>query len=241
MARRAFGVTTELYRDRRLAREHLLEIGAHGFDVVEVAAAAGHFDPSNEAAVADLQQWLAEACLDLHAVAAPPPDGPEPWTAGALGPVEQAMHVARRIPVGLLVLPVGSPKSASKAVERLAELAAPLGVTIAIDSRSPSMRPIETLVSFVERCDARVGIALDFATAGRGHLLVDAIETASEHLLSVRVPASSGTEWAAVLTTLQKVGYEGPFIIDAAGPTGLTGLTGLQRAKDARERIERAL
>jgi sugar phosphate isomerase/epimerase len=231
---RRFGISTNLYRAERLRREHLLEIAAQGFDLVEVAAAAGHFDPSNEAAVADLQQWLAEARLDLHAVAAPPPDGPEPWTAGALGPVEQAIHVARRIPVGLLVLPVGSPKSASKAVEMLAELAAPLGVTIAIDSRSPSMRPTETLVSFVERCDARVGIALDFATAGSGHALVDAIETASEHLLTARVPAESSITSPAVMTTLQKVGYEGPFIIDAAGPSAL------QSAKNTRERIQRS-
>ena len=235
MTKRQFGVSTGLYRDQRLTREHLLDIAAHGFEVVEVAAAAGHFDPSNEAAVADLQQWLAEARLDLHAVAAPRPDGAEPWNAGALGPVERAIHVARRIPVGLLVLPVGSPKSASKAVERLADIAAPLGVTIAIDSRSPSMRPTETVVSFVERCEARVGIALDFATAGQGTALVDAIETASEHLLSARVPVDSAIKWTAVMTTLQKVGYEGPFIIDAAGPSAL------QSARDARERIEQAL
>ena len=238
MARRQFGVSTHLYRHQRLAREHLIEIAAHGFDVVELEVAAGHFDPSNEAAVADLQQWLAEARLDLHAVAAPPPDGPEAWNAGALGPVERAIYIARRIPVGLLVLPVGSPKSASKAVERLVELADPLGVTIAIDSRSPSMKPTETLVSFVERCEARVGIALDFATAGKGHTLVDAIETASEHLLSARVPAASGITWPAVMTTLQKVGYEGPFIIDAQGSSSPSAL---QTAEDARERLNHSL
>ncbi|HEY7287868.1 MAG TPA: TIM barrel protein [Vicinamibacterales bacterium] len=235
MAKRQFGISTRLYHSQRLVRDHLLEIAAHGFECVELAAAAGHFDPANERAVGDLQQWLAEARLDLHAVAAPPPDGPEPWNAGAFGPVEQAIYVARRIPVGLLVLPVGSPKSASKAVERLAELAAPLGVTIAIDSRSPSMQPTETVVSFVERCGARVGIALDFATAGRGHALVDAIETASEHLLSARLPADDAIKWSPVMTTLQKVGYEGPFIIDAAGPSAL------QSARETRERIEQAM
>jgi len=232
---RPFGISTHLYRAQRLRREHLLEVAAHGFEVVEVAAAAGHFDPSNDAAVADLQQWLAEARLDLNAVAAPPPDGPEPWNAGALGPVEQAIYLARRIPVGLLVLPVGSPKSAAKAVERLAEIATPLGVTIAIDSRSPSMRPTETLVSFVERCEARVGIALDFATTGEGHALVDAIETASEHLCCVRVPVDNAINWRAVLTTLQKVGYEGPFIIDASGPSPL------QSARNMRERLEQSV
>src|SRR5262249_56779747 len=125
----------------RLCRDHLMEIAAHGFEVVEVVAAAGHFEPANEAAVADLQQWLAEARLDLHAVAAPLPD------PGSSNAPEAALFVARRIPLRVLVLPVGSAKSAARAVEKLAELAAPLGVTVAIDSRSASMTPIGSLVN----------------------------------------------------------------------------------------------
>ncbi|HEY7290875.1 MAG TPA: TIM barrel protein [Vicinamibacterales bacterium] len=233
-AKRPFGVSTNLFQGRRLQRDHLIDIAAHGFETVEVAAAIGHFDAENPAAVADLQQWLAEARLTLHAIAAPAPDGPQPWNAGALGPVEHALYIARRIPVSLLVLPVGSPKSAARAVERLAELAEPLGVAIAIDSRSPSMKPVQTLVSFVERCDVRVGIALDFETAAQSTALVDAIETASEHLLVARVPADRGWITPEVMTTLQKVGYDGPFIIEARGPSALT------RAKEAREQIERA-
>lgn len=227
MTKRQFGVSTRLFQSQRLGRDHLLQIAAHGFEVVEVACAAGHFEP-NDAAVADLQQWLAEARLEVHAVAAPPPDGPQPWNAGDLGPVEAALHIARRIPYRVLVVPVGSPKSASKAVEKLAERAEPLDVAIAVDSRSASMQPVSTLVSFVERCDARIGIALDFATAGKGVGLADAIETASEHLVAARVPAESGIPWAAVMTTVQKVGYDGPFIID--GP--------LDAARRARERLE---
>lgn len=234
MGKRAFGVSTHLFGRERLARDHLMAIGAHGFEVVEVAAAAGHFEPT-DAAVADLQQWLAEARLGLHAVAAPPPDGPQPWNAGDLRPVEAALYIARRIPFAALVLPVGSPKSAAKSVETLAELAEPLGVTVAVDSRSPSMKPVATVVSFVERCDARIGIALDFGSAGKGTALVDAIETASEHLVAARVPAESAINWAPVITTLQKVGYEGPFIVDAPrGPIAMA----LKAARDLRERIE---
>ena len=233
-----FGISTRLYRSQRLSRDHLLEIAAHGFDVVEVVATAGHFEPSNDAAIADLQQWLAEARLELSAVAAPPPDGAQPWNAGDLRPVEAAIHVARRIPYRALVLPVGSPKSASKAVEKLAELAEPLGVTIAVDSRSASMKPISTLVSFVERCEARIGIALDFAGAGKGEALVDAIEMASEHLVAVRVPAESGINWPTVMTTVQKVGYEGAFIVDvpeARGPVAAI----LKNTRSTRDAIER--
>ena len=240
MATRQFGISTRLFESQRLSRDHLVQIAAHGFEVVEVVAATGHFDPSNEAAVADLQQWLAEARLVLHAVAAPPPDGPQPWNAASLGPVEAALHIARRIPLPVLIVPVGSAKSASKAMDRLVPMAEPLGVTVAVDSRSPSMSPVGALVSFVERCDVRVSIALDLATAAKGGSLVDAIENASEHLVAVRVPAESAIDWPSVMTTVQKVGYEGPFVVDppvARGPAAAW----LKKARETRERIERLL
>jgi sugar phosphate isomerase/epimerase len=238
VAKRQFGVSTHLYSAQRLSRDHLLEIAAFGFDCVELAAMPGHFDAGNPAAVADLQQWLAEAGLELSAVVAPAPDSRAPWNAGSLEPVTDALSVARRIPVKVLTLPIGAPKSGSKAAERIAELAGPLGVTVAIDSRSPSMAAIGSLLTFVERCEAEIGIALDFATAARGDL-VDAIESASEYLIAARVPAESAIDWAGVMTTVRKVGYEGPLTIDAAG--GGTAKDALARARKARERIERLL
>ena len=66
MSKRQFGVSTHLYHGQRLCREHLLEIAAHGFEWLEVFATRTHFDYHNPAAVADLQQWLAEAGLQLH-------------------------------------------------------------------------------------------------------------------------------------------------------------------------------
>lgn len=239
VAKRQFGVSTHLYHAQRLCRDHLLEIAAHGFECVEIDGAPGHFDPRNPMAVADLQQWLAEARLDLDAVNAPPPDGPEPWNAGARDPVEQVLYIARRIPVRVLILPVGAPKSASKAAERIVALAEPLGVTVAIDSRSPSMATIGSLVTFVERCEATVGVALDCATAAKGGGLVDAIEMTSEHLAAVRLPAGGGIDWAAVMTTVQKVGYDSPLIIDVA--PGGAAKDNLVRARQARETMERWL
>ena len=69
--KRSFGVSTHLYHGQRLSRDHLLEIAAHGFEAVELFATRTHFDYHNPAAVADLQQWLAEAGLELHSVHAP--------------------------------------------------------------------------------------------------------------------------------------------------------------------------
>ena len=68
---RTFGISSHLYHNHRLSREHLLEIAAHGFDRVEVFATRTHFDFGNPAAVADLQEWLADAGLMLHGVHAP--------------------------------------------------------------------------------------------------------------------------------------------------------------------------
>ena len=56
MPRRQFGVSTHLYHGKRLCREHLLEIAAHGFETVEVFATRSHFEFHQDAVVADLQQ-----------------------------------------------------------------------------------------------------------------------------------------------------------------------------------------
>ena len=71
MAKRQYGVSTHLFHNQRLSRDHLLEIAAQGFELVEVFATRTHFDYHNPATVADLQQWLAEAGLELQSVHAP--------------------------------------------------------------------------------------------------------------------------------------------------------------------------
>ena len=100
------------------------------------------------------------------------------------------------------------------------------------------MKPITTLVSFVERCEARVGLALDFAGAGKGEALVDAIEMAAEHLVAARVPIESAINWPAVITTVQNVGYEGPLILDVPEPRGPVAAI-LKNARATRDAIVR--
>ena len=39
-----FGISTHLYHDQRLSRDHLAQIAAHGFEAVEVFATRSHFD-----------------------------------------------------------------------------------------------------------------------------------------------------------------------------------------------------
>ena len=232
MATRQFGVSTRLYHPQRLSRDHLREIAAHGFEVVELAALPTHVDYRNPAAVADVQQWLAEAGLELAAIHA---------RVGVEGieDAEQALFVARRIPVKVFAVQLeGTREVARRQVERLAETAAPLGVTIAIDGADLS-RP-GSLVHFVEEdTEADIAICLDLGRAHRDGDLVDAIETVAEHLVAVRLPLDSTIDWPSALTTVQKVGYEGPLIFDLEARGSTKHM--LARARAAREKMERWL
>jgi sugar phosphate isomerase/epimerase len=232
VAKRQFGVSTHLYRAQRLNRAHLQEIAAHGFEVVELATAQGHVDYSNPAAIADVQQWLAEAGLQLAAMYA---------RVGAEGTedAEQALFVARRIPVKVFVVQLDGTRDVTRRrIERLAEAARPLGVTIAIDGADLS-RP-GSLVHFVEEdTEADVAICLDLGRAHRDGDLVDAIETVAEHLVAVRLPLDSTIDWPSALTTVQKVGYEGPLMFDLETRGSTKDM--LARARAAREKMERWL
>jgi sugar phosphate isomerase/epimerase len=231
VAKRRFGVSTRLYEDQRLTREHLLEIASFAFDTVEVHGVRTHLDFANEAVVADLQQWLAEARLDLLGLRVP---------AGAsTEEVDSALFVARRIPFGALTLQVVRPREAARRIDRLSDLADPLGVLVVVDSTSDGLSPIGSLVHFVEGFDARIGIALDFAHASRHGDLVEAIETAAEHLTSIRLPVEARFDWPSALTAVQKVGFEGPLIFDLAPRASSKDL--LHRARQVRERVERLL
>lgn len=234
MAKRPFGVSTRLYGDQRLSRDHLIEIASFGFDAVEVHGVRTHVEFANDAVVADLQQWLAEARLDLQGLRVPSGSGDEDIAA--------ALFVARRIPFQALTLQVGRPREAAKLIDRLTEMAEPLGVAIAIDSASEGLSPIGSLVHFVEQFDAHVGIALDFAQAQRDGDLVEAIETACEYLTSIRLPVESRIDWASALTAVQKVGYEGPVLLEP--PPSLrreAPKTVLAQARQARDRFEKRL
>ena len=278
MAQRQFGVSTHLYHAQRLCRDHLLEIAAHGFEWVEVYATRTHFDYHNPSAVADLQQWLAEAGLRLRSIHAPTAEG---YTGGrwsgslslastdpgararAVSETEQALHIARRIPAAVLVAHLGLPRTqprdaasgtgdaraaARRSIEELQAVAQPLGVQIAVEVIPNELSRAGSIVDFVERDLEGVGICLDFGHAHLDGDVVDAVETVSEYLIATHVhdnrgrgddhllPFDGTIDWPGVLTAVQKVGYDAPFIFEIV-PRGSTKET-LARARAAREQIE---
>ena len=217
MGKRQFGVSTHLYHAQRLCRDHLLEIATHGFECVEVYATRTHFDYHNPAAVADLQQWLGEAGLELRSIHAPTAEGftggrwsgslslasadPEA-RAHAVSETEKALHIARRIPAAVLVAHLGIPRTqtgpgdsraaARRSVEVLLRIAEPLGVRIAVEVIPNELSRAGSIVHFVEDDLDGVGICLDFGHAHLDGDVIDAVETVSEHLIATHVHDNRG-------------------------------------------------
>jgi sugar phosphate isomerase/epimerase len=275
VVQRQFGVSTRLYRQHRLTRDHVFEIAAYGFEAIEVFAERTHLDYHNPSVVSDLQQWLAEARLELHGIHAPisDPAGSRPGEfmsiasaeakarAQAVAEVERALQVARRIPMKVLVVHLGWPRThrglggsnrdaARRSIEELSKVAEPLGVRIAVEVIPNDLSRPGSLVDFAEEDleFAEIGICLD---AGHAHLegdLVEAIETVSGHLATIDVhdnhgraddhlvPFEGTIDWPSALTAVQKVGYEGALIFEVAG-RGSTRDT-LGRARAARRRMD---
>ena len=273
MARRQFGVSTHLYHAQRLCRDHLLEIAAHGFECVEVYATRTHFDYHNPSAIADLQGWLADAGLDLRSIHAPTA---ESFTGGrwggslslastdpdarahAVSETEAAIHIARRLPVPVLVAHLGIPRTqtgpadsraaARRSIEELQRVAEPLGVRIAVEVIPNELSRAGSIVHFVEDDLDGVGICLDFGHAHLDGDVIDAVETVSEHLIATHLhdnrgrrddhllPFDGTIDWAGTLLAVQKVGYDGPFMFEIV-PYGSTRET-LARARATRQRIE---
>jgi sugar phosphate isomerase/epimerase len=218
VGKRQFGISTHLYHGQRLCRDHLLEIAAHGFEWIEVYATRTHFDYHNPASVADLQQWLAEAGLQLRSIHAPTADSfsggrwsgtlslasVDPETrAYTVSETERALHIARRIPTTALVAHLGVPRTqkapagdsraaAKRSIEELLRIAEPLGVQIAVEVIPNELSRAGSIVHFIEDDLDGVGICLDFGHAHIDGDVLDAVETVSEHLIATHVHDNNG-------------------------------------------------
>lgn len=261
-----FAVSTYLYRHKRLVGGQLLEIADHGFHAVELFASRTHVDYHNASVIADVQQWLAEARLELTSVHAPAMEtslasADTKEREAALAETERALHIARRIPFGVLVVHLGRPRTdnvrggtnrdaARRSIDALATAAQPLGVRIAVEvipndlSRASSLAQL--LDEDIEHPNA--GICLDVGHARLEGDVADAIEIVSGHLMAIDVhdnrgradehlvPFDGAIDWPSAITTVQKVGYDGPitFELSARGSTKDT----LVRARQARLKLQ---
>jgi sugar phosphate isomerase/epimerase len=275
-----FGVSTHLYHDRRLEREHLAQVAEYGFEAIELFATRSHFDYHDEAAIGQLGEWLAATGLTLNSVHAPITarfGSGDQWAPtfsiatsdreareAAVRETGIALRLAARIPFEVLVLHVGTPAtraepadnhrpSAVRSVEQICEIAAGVGVRVAVEVIPNRLSDAAALADMLERDidDRRAGICLDF---GHAHMLgdvVDAVESASEHIITTHVhdnrkredshlvPWMGTIDWDAALMSMQKIGYAGTYLMELAN-TGAPGAV-LEQARSARQRFERVL
>jgi sugar phosphate isomerase/epimerase len=274
-----FGISTHLYHDQRLSREHLAEIAAHGFEAVEVFATRTHFDYHDPAAISRLAEWLKETGLALHGIHAPVVEGLAPggqWgepisnavadTAkrqAAVRETDAALNIARRIPAEVFVVHLGTPvvqggennrTAAFRSVEEICRLAEPVGIRVALEVIPNSLSDGASLVQMLETdLDApRTGICLDFGHAFMLGDVADTIETVAEHLITTHVhdnhgkkdahlvPFDGRIDWDIALMTMQKVGYDGTYLMELANTGGSTRAI-LEQARTARTRFEKLM
>lgn len=218
-----FGVSTHLFHESRLTRDHLVHIAAHGFEAIELFATRSHFDYHDETAVAALAEWLADARLDLSSVHAPIFDGLRggqwvgPFSSAstdsaqrekAVREARMALGLARRLPYRFLVLHLGvpaaapgaaaanNPQAATRSLEEIAAAASEVGVQVAVEVIPNALSSAEALVGLIEEQldGVDVGICLDY---GHAHLMGDlgeAIECVGGHLRTTHVHDNGGRE-----------------------------------------------
>jgi sugar phosphate isomerase/epimerase len=293
LAEHRFGVSTHLFHESRLTRDHLVHIAAHGFEAVELFATRSHFDYHDAQAIARLGEWLADTKLELHSMHAPIFEGlrrgqwiaplsnaagDEKRRAAAIAEARAALDVARRLPYRFLVVHLGVPSAAPQAaadpsagsgssraasrddnrpdaarrsLEEIVASAAGVGVRVAVEVIPNGLSSADALVRLIEEqfdgLDA--GICLDY---GHAHLMGDvgeAIEALSGHLWTTHVHDNNGREdehlvpfagtigWDAAMMATQKIGYDGPLMLEVAD-TG-DPIDVLRRSSAARERLEK--
>lgn len=217
-----FGISTHLFHDQRLSRDHLAQIAGYGFEAVELFATRSHFDYHDGAAIQELHGWLKGAGLRLHSVHLPIFESygaagsgttystavsDSPQRQAAVKEAELALGILRQIPANFVVVHLGTPAkyaaagdnsraAASRSIEEIRTLAEPLGARVAVEVIPNSLSSASALVTMIERDfeGSSVGICLDF---GHAHLIgdvADEIEVAAEHLITTHVHDNRGRD-----------------------------------------------
>lgn len=216
MSTARFGISTHLFHDVRLDRDHLVEIAAHGFDAIEVFATRTHFDYHDGAAVRALAEWIEDTRLTLHSLHAPITAsfrngewGEAFSTAAAdddrrhkaLTEAEAALAVAQTVPFRVLVVHLGLPDAlkpgsgensrdaARRSVEALHAIAERAGVRLALEVIPNALSTPDALVSLIENDleGLNVGVCMD---VGHAHIMGDvndAIESCSGHIVTTHL------------------------------------------------------
>jgi sugar phosphate isomerase/epimerase len=237
-------MSTRLFDNERLRREHLTAIASHGFETVELLAETRHFDYHDPAAIQALASWLRDAGLEMPSVRAP--DG------GSLADMQAALEIATHLPFSRFVLPLVAPSrgAAIRMIEDLHQIAEPLGVTLALEVMDTQLSTVDSLLDLIENDfeDTALGICMDTGHACLSGDTAEAIETAGGYVTTTHlhdnkrqrddhlVPFQGAIEWAGVVMAFEKIGYDGVFMFEVHNQQNAAAT--LERSARARVRLE---
>jgi len=216
-----FGVSTHLFHEARLNREHLVDIAGHGFESVEVFATRAHFDYHDARAIAQLGEWLSDAGLSFHSMHAPIVDAirggkwvgaysiaaaDETKRKAAIAEIAATLKVAATVPFTYLVVHLGipdgqtvpsndnQPDAARRSVEEIVALASGVNVRVALEVMPNKLSSAGAICYLIEEQldGVDVGICLDYGHANLTGDLSDAIESVGGHLWTTHVHDNDG-------------------------------------------------
>jgi sugar phosphate isomerase/epimerase len=216
-----FGVSTHLFHESRLTREHLADIAGHGFEAIEVFATRAHFDYHDPRAASELAEWLSDLRLSFHSMHAPIVEAirggkwvgsfsiaasDETRRKAAIAEIAATLNVARTVAFQYLVLHLGIPDgqqasgtdnqrdAARRSVEEIAALASEVNVRVALEVMPNALSSAAAICHLIEDEleGVDVGICLDYGHANLMGDLSDAIETVSGHLWTTHVHDNDG-------------------------------------------------
>jgi sugar phosphate isomerase/epimerase len=216
-----FGISTHLFHETRLTREHLADIAGHGFEAVEVFATRAHFDYHDPHAIAELAEWVSDLRLSFHSMHAPIVEAlrggkwvgafsiaaaDEARRKAAIAEIAATLKVAETIPFQYLVVHLGIPDgqqapgpdnqrdAARRSVEEVAALASAVNVRVALEVMPNALSSASAICHLIEDEleGLDVGICLDYGHANLTGDLSDAIETVSGHLWTTHVHDNDG-------------------------------------------------
>jgi sugar phosphate isomerase/epimerase len=180
----------------------------------------------------------------------------------AVREMDAALNIARQIPAGVFVVHLGTPTvqggensrtAAFRSVEEICRLAEPIGVRVSLEVIPNPISDAASLVTMIERDleGLRAGICLDFGHAFLMGDVPDTIEAVAEHLTTTHVhdnlgkkddhlvPFAGRINWDVALMTMQKVGYDGTYLMELARSGDPEEI--LKKAQAARGRFEKLL
>jgi sugar phosphate isomerase/epimerase len=180
----------------------------------------------------------------------------------AVREADAALNIARELGAGVFVVHLGTPTvqggensrtAAFRSVEDICRLAEPMDIRVALEVMPNPLSDAAQLVAMLDRDleFPKAGVCLDFGHAFLMGDVVDQIETVAEHLVATHVHDNGGKKddhlvpfdgrinWDMALMTMQKVGYDGTYMMELANVS--TPAEVLRKAQAARKRFEKLL